>query len=260
MKKILIFVLSILLLAACNDSKVHEPERPLQDDPDITGSQSATNGQGENTMEEILLTKEEFVQLMEEYDVGVTIRDFEGIDIEDFIFKYRITEEYFDEFISMGPAKGALRQLIEWYIEELPSWEREKQLAPYLVRELKYVDSTEEEYKDFIDRYFSALQMDAEFLRKEADVVDVYVVEVDNKLLLFKFCQTIKSKGLPISRGEFDKNENYSIHERFTGETSCYENIHYSKSSKYLMYLGGNAECGFEEYLNQIKTFCELDD
>ena len=143
-----IIVIIILLLTACNN----------------TSGKDITNEQGENIMEEKLLTKEEFIQLIEENDVGVTIEDFNNVDIDDFIAHYHISMETFNKFIS---GDFILSGILEGYIELAPHWQKEQQLAPYLVQELKYVDSTDEEYMDFISRYFKAIGQNAEQIEME---------------------------------------------------------------------------------------------
>ena len=210
-------------------------------------------------MEEKLLTKDEFIQLIKENDVGVTIENFNGVDINDFIFKYNINKELFEEISE--DVNFTLGYLLEMYIEDLPYWQKEQQLAPYLVQELKYVESTYEEYMDFISRYFKAIGQSAEQIRTEDNGVLVYSYEIKNSgYFLYGFCQTSKSKKLPISRGEKDKDKNYTI-KLYSGDESYYKNIYYSKSGKYLMYYDGNGKIeSYEEALNVIRTFCELED
>ena len=91
---------------------------------------------GEGQMEDNLLTKEEFIQLIEddaEYAAaGVTAQYFEDVDIEDFIYKYSINKEFLQEATPEN-----MIWFKESYIRQLPSWEKDKKLAPYLVTELQ---------------------------------------------------------------------------------------------------------------------------
>ena len=207
-------------------------------------------------MEEILLTKEEFIQLIKENNVGVTIIDFEGVSIDDFILYYRITKEVSEQFVS---GEFTLSQIVQSFKKNAPRIKQEMQRAPYLVRELVYVESTDEEYLAFIDRYFDALQLEAEFIQKHENGVLMYRVYEDRGFTNFEFCQTAKSRDLPLSKGVNDREENYKI-ELQAGDMSHYLNIYYSKSGKYLMYADGRSDYSYEEWLNLYKTFCELDD
>ena len=237
-----IIVLILLLLTACNNTS----------GPDIT------NEQGENIMEEKLLTKDEFIQLIKENDVGVTIENFNGVDIDEFIAHYQISTQIFNKFIT---GDFILSGILEGFIELTPHWQKEQQLAPYLVQELKYVESTYEEYMDFISRYFKATGQPAAQIRIEDNGVLLYGYEIEGSgYFLYGFCQTSKSKKLTISRGEKDKDKNYTI-KLYSGDESYYKNIYYSKSGKYLMYYDGNGEySSYEEALNVIRTFCEMED
>ena len=252
MKRGSLFIVIILFLSACS---VSEPGGTDVQEGNISDVQGE-NTMEENTMEEILLTKDEFIRLIEEYDVGVTIKDFEGVDVEEFIAYYFITKGVFDDFIS---GNAGLKQTLEDYINNTQRREEDKQKIPYLVRKLEYIDSTDEEYNQFIERYFEMLQMDAQFKGTDVSVIDVYKVAYNDEYqeIDFSFCQTSKSKELPIL---LVNNKNYMI-DVFTGaETTYFADIFYSKSAKYLMYLGGNAKYDFDEYINIVKTFCEMDD
>jgi hypothetical protein len=219
--------------------------------------------------EEPLLSKEEFLKLIEEYDVGVTARDFDEVDIDDFVLKYEITQQLFDE-LNSGSSSLTFGRLLEWYVRDLPRWEREKALAPFLVRELQYVKSTEEEYLDFIDRYFEALGMDGRFYRQENNGILVYAVKQGEATRLFNFCQTSESRQLKLSRGEKDREDHYVIYiptSQFL--VGFYDDFYYSQNAKYLMYLSGfdfsyneddSEDDIFYERLHLIQTFTELDD
>ena len=221
-----------------------------------TNVPTETNIQGEEQMEEKLLTKEEFIQLIKENDVDVTVQSFDGVDMDEFIAYYYISKEVFDEFISGG---FNLRRNLEGYIENAPLREEKKRMDPYLVRELKYIESTDNEYKEFIDKYFEALQVNAEKY-KEENGVEIYELNIEgNGTTYFRFCRTSKSKKLELSKGEKDDEENYMIIQ-YSGDMNYYLDIYYSKSGKYLMYFDGNAGYSFEERLNIIRTFCELED
>ena len=243
MRKLTLVTLFILILSivACN-TKV-----PIE-----------TKIQDNELIEEQLLTKEEFIQLIQEYDVGVTIQDFNKVNLDEFIAHYYISKEVFNKFIS---GNYSLSRNLERYIENAPRRDREALLYSYLVQELEYVNSTDEKYLDFISRYFNAIGQDANQIRTEDNGVLVYGYEIEGSgYFLYGFCQTSKSKKLPISTGEKDKDKNYTI-KLYSGDESYYTNIYYSKSGKYLMYLDGNGK--FESYeaaLDVIRTFCEMED
>ena len=215
-----------------------------------------TNTPVSNQQEEKLLTKEEFKQLIQEYDLGVTVKSFDRVNLDEFIAHYYISKEVFDKYIY---GNYSLSRTLERYIENAPLREEKKRMDPYLVRELKYIESTDNEYKEFIDKYFEALQVNAEKY-KEENGVEIYELNIEgNGTTYFRFCQTSKSKKLELSKGEKDDEENYMI-KQYSGDMNYYLDIYYSKSGKYLMYFDGNARYNFEERLYLIQTFCELED
>ena len=106
MRKLTLVTLFILILSivACN-TKV-----PIE-----------TKIQDNELIEEQLLTKEEFIQLIQEYDVGVTIQDFNKVNLDEFIAHYYISKEVFNKFIS---GNYSLSRNLERYIENAPRRDR----------------------------------------------------------------------------------------------------------------------------------------
>jgi len=255
MKKIILVILAIVLLSACKETI--EPVEPISTNIPIATNNPNSNKEGESNVEKVLLTKEEFVQLLEKYDLGVTIKDFDGLDIDDFILKYEVTQEFLDEVISDN---STISWFLGRYIEDMPEWEQQKKINPYLVRALKYADSVDEEYEEFIDRYFKALQIEAEFMYKDEDGVNIYMIRKNGERLFWGFCQTSKSEKLVLPDINLRLNETYKIELKDGTDEIHSADIYYSKNNKYLMYLDGEIGSDFDEYLNLVKTFCELED
>jgi len=254
----LLLIPVIFLFCACNNTSSDEGIDQAQNPVHETALPENTEIE-EEIIDFVLMTKEEFIRLIEENDMGVIIEDFDGIDIDDFIFEYGITKELVDEL--------NIDHLPRWlgnYIKNTPQRERERQRAPFLVYELKYVDSTEQEYKAFIDKYLNVLDVSEIVHNKEKDGFDFYLVEIVNQKgsIHFYFCQTSKSKVLPIAKGDKGTEENYKIEVAAGSGEYYYTDFYYSKIGKYLMHLEYSAtvEYGFEETLNFVRTFCELDD
>jgi len=99
------------------------------------------NVKGEEDKEYELISKEKFIEYIENNDVDVTMEDFKDVDIEDFIATNHITEEWVKRL--------NLSVLLEHYLAVLESNKR----PTYLAREIVSVDSTDEEFKEFKNRF-----------------------------------------------------------------------------------------------------------
>lgn len=221
----------------------------------------------------VRLSSEEFLQLVEEYSsfLELSASDFDDIDIDEFISYQGLTtrEAFLDFYIhDDGSSLGASLWI---FIESKPRRDAEaqaaEQIAPYLVRELQYVDSTNEEFREFIDKYLETIDYEIErdyWDYYDTDYGPVYTVILAGKeqegAFRLSFLQTCKSKNWNISRGEKDNLDYYRIYviDVIDGETGYWDTIFYSKCGRFLIYDIRYSDSEGEGF-NIIKTFCEMD-
>ena len=200
-------------------------------------------------------TEESFLEYIEMHDTGLTEKDFKdaGVVIEAFL-------DYIDstiETVNPQELEESFRNYLD-YLERMGDGvEEDIEMAPYLVRELQYVESTDEEYQDFITRYFQAIHIDAKFYTKKEDGVVAYEAAAEQIYRLYCFCQTNKSQELRMELSHAHYMIVLQGREAFMYE---WRDIFYSKSGKYLMYLSDQYGYPFEERLHIIKAFCEMKD
>ena len=101
--------------------------------------------------EEIQFIKEEeFIQYIKANDVGVTPKDIEDINIDDFIKTWYLTNENIKDRV--------LSNLLNDYLENNEWQDNEKFIEPYLAYELRKVDSSDEEYEEFVQHLTLAIE------------------------------------------------------------------------------------------------------
>ena len=127
---VIVIVISILL-SAC--TAAGEETMPSIDDKE------------KEEIEVVFITKEEFIDYIENNDVGVTMEDFEGIDIDDFIKRWNISNDNISNYNLVFALENHLRNL------EI------ERVAAYQAREIVSVNSTDKEFNEFLDRFISAI-------------------------------------------------------------------------------------------------------
>jgi hypothetical protein len=104
-------------------------------------------------MEIILMTKDEFIQYIEENQhldtVDITVHDLDGVDIDGLITYGYLSKE--------NVGRGYLKNALESYLSHL---EGEAQKI-YLAQKIISVESTGKEYLDFKERFFSVIGVKA---------------------------------------------------------------------------------------------------
>lgn len=140
MKKIGVFIILLLvtLLCSCtgtngkNDSHTNE-----------------NTNQGDEFMNEPLLTKEEFLEKVRgnETVLGVTVEDFEEVDVDAFIASRSIRHSTFDYYVT---GDGNLRLILANYISMI----EDEKINAYRPQKLLTVESTDAEYEAFKKKYF----------------------------------------------------------------------------------------------------------
>ena len=122
---------------------------------------------GEEEMEIVLMTREEFIKYIEENQdmetVDITAGDLEGIDIDGFIAYGYFSEE--------NVGRGYLRNALESYLDHLES----ERLSVYLAHEIVSIESTDSEYDEFRARFIVSIT-DGKIIAsgKEIDLIDYY--------------------------------------------------------------------------------------
>jgi len=207
-------------------------------------------------------TVEELYAYIENHDTTLRASDLDDVDdsiIEGFIMYYSLSTQRTQRIYDLWSA-------FKRYMEKVEGNHYDVLINPYLVRELKSVASTEEEYLDFIQRFFEELGIEAHFKDVLRNGVRVYEYRHEDDIrnqVLFNFCQTSNTRRLRIKRSETYSFSNHYYIEVHAGSfmTSFGTNFYYSRSGKYLLYLDGNyAFDTLEEYLNVIRIFTTLDD
>jgi len=123
------------------------------------------------------LTAGELMQYINENDIGLTEDDFLLVDIEDFINSRGWTQDDF-RFYNIGAALVAYKQR-----------KRIMQLTEAMAREVKRVDSTDEEYDSFLQTYFKEVGKEYR-LTGSAGGLDMYSIVSDDIRYFLYFGKT----------------------------------------------------------------------
>lgn len=177
---ITIFLSTVIAACSCNGGG----------NPDTGEMGNQTNEkikQGEDDISMLLATKEEFLQYINDNDTGLTENDLEGIDIEDLIKEYSLTVDYIGRYNWEKTLESyKLRKILE-------------RKATIMAKEIRSVDSTEEEYRLFVEAYFKAV--DEEY----------YFLGTNNRFLLDTYTIIAENTKYRISIGKTKNMEKYDI-------------------------------------------------
>ena len=110
------------------------------------------NADREDAMNNLLLTKEEFLRIILENEeaLGFALEDFTDFDVEGFIEKYRITETRMGYYIE---DKDYFSRRFKGYSRQITG----EKINEYRPQELASVDSTVEEFETFKANYFERI-------------------------------------------------------------------------------------------------------
>ena len=194
----------------------------------------------DNNKEEVLdfdfMTKEEFINYIENNEVGVTLNDFEGIDIDDFIRR---------EFFSVDNISSYnLVVALEGYLQKL----EDDRLMAYLAKELVSVDSTDEEYKEFLGKFISSIDGKIVSSGIENDFINWYRIswkesDGENRTEYMRIGQT---KYLERYGTRCTDAGVYLLQIQWDSSGLGYEDpLFYNKNQKYF-YAGGKFEWGIQ--------------
>ena len=121
----------------------------------------------------VFVTKEEFLQYINENDVGVKESDFEGVDIDDYIKESLFTADSLRRFSPKGM---------------LDSYKREQDLKrqnAIMAQEILCVDSTDEEFDAFLQAFFEALAIQPTFLNTKNGASHYLITRNDERYYLY---------------------------------------------------------------------------
>ena len=177
-KRIALCTLALIcMVSGCASQEELPGSENTENGVEVTMSAVDGNDTGGQDIEIVLMTKEEFINYIEENQdletVDITVGDLDGIDIDDFIAYWNFTEEVIGH--------RYLKKALETYLQDIEDQNR----SAYFAHEIVNVDSTDEEYTEFLDRFIASIT-DGEILAsgKEKDVVDhfrVYYEDSDGK-------------------------------------------------------------------------------
>jgi hypothetical protein len=174
-----------------------------------------------------LLTKQEFIQYFENNDTKLKLSDFDGIDIDQFIKSMQITSE---SITSLSQRR------IDYYLSDKDRFDKDAQIY---VREVRRVESTEEDYTKFIDAYLKKV---------EAEYKCEYIGEYGKYLNRYRVTTRNNAFSLYIgATKDFDKfttvkesDIQYCKIQIPAGELQMRVNFSYNADSKFFLAIGSS--------------------
>jgi len=241
MKRLLIFLLiGVLFFCACNSNTNGSDQT---NDQTNTSTEETLPGdiEGDETMNERLITKEELFEYIQTHDVGLTIDDFEGIDVEDFLAFWQFSPSNIGDYL----CKASL----EIYLNSLNINER----LYYFAEEKISVDSTDEEFEKSIKDFFATISVNIKSSYYD-ETSKFYRYEITN----YDYIYIARTKDInEISIG-YDPNWHPELLVAYIpyGDAKISGNICYSKNKKYML-LANPLDDQLFEY---VKVFSEIND
>jgi len=237
---ILLSTVIVLLASACKG-----------DVDNLNIPNKTNNTQEEDAMEERLLTKEEFLKKVSDHEaeLGVTVEDFKDIDVDDFIEKSRITNSAIEWCITGG---GDLGRRLELYLANLV----QEEIEVYRPKQLRIVESTEEEFEAFKATYFEAIGgvtitvINAQMYKN----IEEYAFQEEEKTRHFAIGRTADINQLKGEGWEFFENPSHVSFPTGRETEVAGDNAYTSKNGKFFIIFYGICS------LETVKAFCEIDD
>ena len=237
MTKILALATVILLmnLGACGNSM------------EYIGDEAANFVEDESMMFK-RMTKEEFAQMLNERDISLTLDDFEGIDIEDFIQEGIIT-------VGLADAPDSeIQQYLETALESYKRNAELKEKANYMAREIISIESTDEEYAMFLEEFFAAIDKELPIPFNKQSGFDLFRIE-EEKVIDLYIAQTMYIQEMDIYN---NPNRHEELLEVFissdSGSVGISGNFCYNKTKKFMMLTNIQDDYLFE----YAKIFCGI--
>lgn len=210
--------------------------------------------------EEIQFIKEEeFIQYIKANDVGVTPKDIEDINIDDFIKTWYLTNENIKDRV--------LSNLLNDYLENNEWQDNEKFIEPYLAYELRKVDSSDEEYEEFVQHLTLAIEQNLwiinstgrgsySIILKDREYISYNVGQTKDLYLSTENNETGKLK---VIEGNIERDEparlDFGYFEFAMRNHSPH--FYYSRCQKYILYFDKGTH--LIEHFEIIKAFCNAE-
>jgi len=204
------------------------------------------NKKGEEKMEFTFMTKEEFITYIDTNDTDVTLEDFDGIDIDDFISQSYFSKENISHY--------SLAVALDDYLRRM---ERQRRAA-YMAQEIVSVDSSDVEYEKFRDQLILSIGGGVESAGKH-NTLDVYQVSYTDSggKKTWDYIYIGQTKHLKKYSTIRDNAGYYIIQLPMDSEGLYFTSgFCYSKNKKYFLI----AAAGNDFFFELIKAFCEIDD
>ena len=202
MIKIISCIIILLLVTSCATALPEQEELVLSETYGTitdTDTDTITVTVTDEIMDEPLLTSEEFLELVAEHwmTLGVTLEDFDDIDIEDFIEWDYLTESVFFDFITGG--SGIFIAVFDQYKGMLGEREIWALWEPLYPAELRVAESTNEEFEQFAAQFIEKVNIDTEVMHlgdRFDDLVEIYSFSKEGQEFRFMIGQTMNLKKL----------------------------------------------------------------
>jgi hypothetical protein len=244
-----------------DDQTNEEDVEDMYNIPKIEGETSTEYMQRwrEHMRENHLVSVDDFIKTISENEelFGVTIANFDDIDIEDFIYE-RIISKITLESVLNGERN--FKPTLELYISTLPS----RRIEAIRSRELIITDSIDEEFELFKERYFESLGIDVlvpesynfqKAVERAEGLIEVYGYLDKNEhgyYYIFLIGRTMYIDQLREKEWEFSNNGRVRPWEFCDMEPDL--SFFLSKNSKfYIIFPSGEID-------QMIQTFVEMDD
>jgi len=219
---IVVFTIMALLLISCTGIGRHTPNPEELD---------ANDRQEDKTT--ILMTKEELLLYVKNNEINLTEEAFEGIDIEAMIERFQITEEAIEWH--------GLDRLLKLYKDSIASEQRDAIYA----KEIKNVDSKDEEYRAFVDVFFEAVGEEYSFGGTDKIYLfDEYIIRKDDETYIITIGKTKNMDTYRIVDSNLPSNKKL-IHLPY-GDGAFRRDFCYSPDGKFFMFIDGKYEFAYK--------------
>jgi len=248
-KKTLLVILTILIITTygCVSGDIVHIGNDLKNGGMADSNESFDN-EAEAREDEIildLLTKQEFLQYLSENDVGLAEEDFEGIDLDDFIRSCGITSESIEQLLPNMPKTVLIYRMLKVIAQEHAIY----------AKEIRSVDSSDEEYEAFIVKLMEEIGCDYNFLGKDFYGLDSYEVFLKTGRLVLMIGRTRDIPNYIIKDGGDDSFGSlfidFPVSDMFLSLFFCY-------SGDYKFFIVDSYRADNEEAHEIYKTFTQI--
>lgn len=206
--------------------------------PEITGNHINENTKQGSDVDMTLATGQELLEYIKDNDIGLTEKDFEGIDIDDFIKHCYITSERLGRF--------NLKTLVKSYKD----YNYHEQRAGIMAKEIISVDSTDEEYQAFVEAYLKELNKETLFIgTNNSMLLDVYTVIAEDARYRISIGKTKNMGKYDIRNDGLYGNCHLHIPE---GDMTMITMYCYSADNKFFLVVSADKNDDFSHVLSEL--------